>query len=616
MIPFQTAYPKFEANQVLTNEHLNTLFDYLDEQGRLTRTNLIGTGIVCGLEATLSGNNIQISKGCGITSEGYLIIEPTDITLVSRKPYFLPSELDYPLFRQADLQQYQLWEVLSEREPNDTLLGNDGFQLNDYALLLFLELRKDSLRNCTPNNCNDKGWEVTATVRRLLISREDLSNFEQGYTSPDNASGVQPTAFKVMRPKFSSNQYDYAAAIQNTIPGLQTALNDMYSKYGEPGLINPFEGFTTQFTAANASQYQYDYLIDVIQAYNELVCFVEQNPLCDCVPHKNFPRHLVVQQFGDAPPLYRHIFVPSKALCQYDLSQQTIALDKAKKLYDRLKGVVGAFTIPSDSNLIKITPTQYGDVPLGHKAIPIYYNLEAVKNLWAVGKACSSLAPEVNGYHFTSTPLDYHLEGYNFFRIEGQIGSKASESVTQIKDQIVKADIPIRVYEVDKRFLPELVQQHPGITHGAGAPKGGTFIVETADGKITNDYFLPYYIENDYVTKMWLFRFIVGVCLLTALYVLLCCILNVRRGKDCCDRIGFTEQVSHINAEPEGRAVFAFYQTTPDTKPYVGIKRFIPCFSNPCFYLLLIILALIVIVAWLYLTPRGQVVLRRINIRY
>ena len=51
----EATYPVFEANQVLTNAHLNDLFEYLDEQTRLTRANLIGIGIVCGLEMTFDG---------------------------------------------------------------------------------------------------------------------------------------------------------------------------------------------------------------------------------------------------------------------------------------------------------------------------------------------------------------------------------------------------------------------------------------------------------------------------------------------------------------------------------------------------------------------------------
>ena len=85
MKPSIDMYPVFEANQVLTNHHLNQVFNFLDEQERLSRANLIGIGIVCGLEIEMNsdGSAIHISKGCGITSEGYLVVEPEDVNLVS-----------------------------------------------------------------------------------------------------------------------------------------------------------------------------------------------------------------------------------------------------------------------------------------------------------------------------------------------------------------------------------------------------------------------------------------------------------------------------------------------------------------------------------------------------
>jgi len=73
-------FPIFEANQVLTSGHLNDVFDYLDQQERQTRSYLIGIGIACGLEIALSGFTITVSKGCGVTSEGYLIVEPEDLS--------------------------------------------------------------------------------------------------------------------------------------------------------------------------------------------------------------------------------------------------------------------------------------------------------------------------------------------------------------------------------------------------------------------------------------------------------------------------------------------------------------------------------------------------------
>src|SRR5678809_1361501 len=75
------AYIIFEPDQVLTNDHLNEMFDYLDTQERLTRNKLIGIGIVCGLEINSQPSSINISKGCGVTSKGYLLVwDDTDLT--------------------------------------------------------------------------------------------------------------------------------------------------------------------------------------------------------------------------------------------------------------------------------------------------------------------------------------------------------------------------------------------------------------------------------------------------------------------------------------------------------------------------------------------------------
>src|SRR5688572_13811608 len=78
MLPVNTVFPEFVPDQLLTSSDLNELFAYLDEQGRMTRTNLIGIGIVCGLEVKVNAaqTEVTITKGCGVTSEGYLITMP------------------------------------------------------------------------------------------------------------------------------------------------------------------------------------------------------------------------------------------------------------------------------------------------------------------------------------------------------------------------------------------------------------------------------------------------------------------------------------------------------------------------------------------------------------
>ena len=69
----QTAYPVFEASQVLTSTQLNDLTEYLEEQDRLSRRALSGIGVVCGFQVDAEGGAVAISKGVAVTSEGFLI---------------------------------------------------------------------------------------------------------------------------------------------------------------------------------------------------------------------------------------------------------------------------------------------------------------------------------------------------------------------------------------------------------------------------------------------------------------------------------------------------------------------------------------------------------------
>ncbi len=133
MNPTEVTYPVFEANQVLTNEHLNDLFEYLDEQTRLTRSNLIGIGIACGLEVTFEApGTVHLSKGCGVTSQGYLIVEPTDLDLAFVRPYTLPIEYGYPPFVEPGTnpaEQFDLWELFpDDDEPGAQPLATSGLR--------------------------------------------------------------------------------------------------------------------------------------------------------------------------------------------------------------------------------------------------------------------------------------------------------------------------------------------------------------------------------------------------------------------------------------------------------------------------------------------------------
>ena len=94
-------YPKFVADQVLSEKSLNQMFGYLEEQQRLTRTTLIGIGVMCGMEVSVNdaGTALTISEGVGVTSKGYLVPFPKTTYSQYNDEFSAEQELFYPPFR-------------------------------------------------------------------------------------------------------------------------------------------------------------------------------------------------------------------------------------------------------------------------------------------------------------------------------------------------------------------------------------------------------------------------------------------------------------------------------------------------------------------------------------
>ncbi|MEM8909378.1 MAG: hypothetical protein AAGD05_16140, partial [Bacteroidota bacterium] len=88
-------YPQFVANQVLTQDQLNQLRTFLDSQNRATRVQLIGTGIVCGLQARVEVNGnmakVIVSAGYGVSTEGWLLCLPEALTFTEIHNYTDPD---------------------------------------------------------------------------------------------------------------------------------------------------------------------------------------------------------------------------------------------------------------------------------------------------------------------------------------------------------------------------------------------------------------------------------------------------------------------------------------------------------------------------------------------
>lgn len=427
-------YPIFERNQVLTSTQLNNLVSYLDQQNRLTRARLIGMGVVCGLEIKYdAGNNkITISKGTGITSEGYLVNLGECLT-VKYRPYILPPGTIYAPFVGSDNKQdIALYELLTDKagkKPDDELLDDEAF-LNDKVVLLFIESFDKDLKSCLGKNCDELGKDRILTLRKLLVGKADLQTVWDR-TNTGKLDAVFPEKFdlpvvNLPRVLFNPNEThstgytdfstNYASAVLAVFDKLVDALSETYDTYRSLlhqsyGEKNPFENepLTTKlatlqnflndsdatFTSYLGIQYVYDLFQDLILAYNEFknTAF---DLISECVRDMSrFPRHLML---GEAiPPSlslcekseFRHYFIqPPIYNLQKLLVQRTIALHNRLVLmlesFDlkRINGEAG----DEAGFPIRITPSLEKTTPLSSRSIPWYYNVLLESSFSNLGK--------------------------------------------------------------------------------------------------------------------------------------------------------------------------------------------------------------------------------------
>jgi len=487
-------YPKFVADQVLTSDNLNDLFGYLDEQGRMTRTNLSGIGIVCGLDVKTSadGSSITITKGVGVTSSGYLASMDEDITYTKRSSSIfdaVKSEYYNKFVNIASkTQKFPLWELKLEAESEgSTDLTKTFLTDGEKIVLIFVELLEENNKNCDPNSCDDKGINVTVNFRPLLVEKSNVGDLLTGAgatASPWlNLPEIAMKRFDVTaNPMFEClNLFDAYRNILNnsfldqTQTSLTKAYNVLQPLLTEEFSTNPFAALANNFKFLNDGsisseqlitiQYYYDLFSDILLAYSEFrkkgIEFIGM-----CCPKDIFPRHLLLDlAIPDTTALtssFRHYFIPSPIL-----SDQNKTASELKILFKKLVLLVHKFAVPSpaikgtdkkvDSN-IRITPSMLANVPFSTKSIPYYYAItnqtdELLKN-WSPekllqGKSTRNLSYHALKYNTTeddiNKPLLFDLEPYNFLRIEGHIGKPYQHVVRNITELRNKNRLPFDI---------------------------------------------------------------------------------------------------------------------------------------------------------------------------
>ena len=286
-------YPSFQPNQVLTSFHLNRLSDYLAQQDRLALQKLMGVGIACGLEVGVTYSQgkdlVFITKGSGITSEGYLMaldpesclpkesgcLEMETVTDTNKADGYLDStpweeacvythyrpflyKGGYSPFDDAGLTRTENGIIELVQDPGDG--GDDDInpldvnQLENSVVLLYLEIVEENIDKCQEEGCNEKGKRIQHTLRKLVVPYDTMDAIIK--VLPDNtapyvssrelypAYGLPEVFIKrfgyVSDPQLLNlenikNLGDfkefYIYAIEDGCMHLETALNALYDKY-------------------------------------------------------------------------------------------------------------------------------------------------------------------------------------------------------------------------------------------------------------------------------------------------------------------------------------------------------------------------------------------------
>ncbi|MDW3191831.1 MAG: carboxypeptidase-like regulatory domain-containing protein [Cytophagales bacterium] len=337
-------YPVFEGSQVLTSEQLNGMFEYLDQQNRFTRSRLIGIGTVCGLQIRTYKNQVILSEGIGITSDGFIVKMP-ECTMSYQRDYFLPGTVAYEAFGSYDDDNIFtqdddiiLYELLSKKPEEGTHEDLTLSFLEDKYLLIFLECFDRDPRSCLGKNCEDLGKERIFTTRKLAVNESGLKkiltktngrienpyypssellrvDLKKPLFDPDgDESKVRKSFVMNIKAKLYESgkedcvhhllfgEGDNTGLIQETYTEFQPLLEPAYN-YQDPfannsefkKVKNALRSYLAGATGDNLKGVQYVYefyelLIDSYHTFLDVGARIAQ----DCCPDKDFSLHLIL----------------------------------------------------------------------------------------------------------------------------------------------------------------------------------------------------------------------------------------------------------------------------------------------------------------------------------
>lgn len=456
-----TDYRSFVPDQVLTAEQLNTVFNYLDDQNRLTRICLSGVGIVCGLEVSIRSNRITVTEGCGVTTDGDLVKFEKEI--YTHYVPFEDEDAKYTKFKRFEAIE-ELITSDSEDATNNNLLSTlDG--LENKVVVLYLENYAKDQTPCTSVDCDTQGQEQIAKIRMLLLDKTEVKALNESdavFTKHDVLEtylGLPhiPVKRVVLTP---TNAEDYTLLMGNYVTSVKNNPSPL-SKL-ETGLTSLFTGFDLLLQPKSAArklreilqrlndiftissknipldiQQRYTFLKDIIGTYEEIKMLLFDLRYSCCSSETSFPKHLLLGELFPSKEYLtcRHSFYPSRII-----PHANERLVEINNLLDKIYYMAREYSV-EPVELIKITPSKQAIHKLSERAIPYYYRTtNNLLEFWDYQKTKQFIPDRNLGYQSSNlsgddaiqNPLDYCMDPNDFYRIEGHLGMDFFEALKAI----------------------------------------------------------------------------------------------------------------------------------------------------------------------------------------
>ena len=448
-------YPEFVANQTLSHENLNDIFQYLDKEIRQGRQQLIGTGILCGFNLHPQGPNTYLTPGIAVTTEGHLLAMATQFNFKYYRVFNNKSEQEAQNELLPHLAfQSDVIEVLSEipeDETEDNLL--EFFELDqkyrEGVVVVYLEDHLKDIESCEGESCDNKGKEHHLSLKILIIAKSQAAMFvdsDSGFYADLNGEETRHPAYnigqlKITRPLITEKIIALDQLIELFQGCVNKAIEDLRSFIDKIKIVFPKEfaqlemntnDFLTiaQKFKSDYSNFQqiYDWFETLFRALNEWLGYV-QNTHLQCInKSRNFPRHVFTGSMNKQafdPQLYRHYFEASQ--------KNTLSLDQAEILQllsQRVKLIFSQIDI-NKLNRIAILPEKRTSVKLSDRAIPYFLNYTALKRYWVPSSDLRKRL-DFDNFGVNRQKLSCSFEDKDFFRIEGHIGKSRKAALEEL----------------------------------------------------------------------------------------------------------------------------------------------------------------------------------------